>query len=173
MLQFRKWRKAPPKADNLFPNKPSTPYRAPWLAAFRSLESRSLRPHFCSSVPFFIFFIASVVFGGTAKFKQVWIVACWAYVIALLGILVKTPLILAKNSVEAGLNFGLIFSADMVGPKLNKFFNVIDIFGIWHFIIAGIGLAVLYKFSTKKGIGIAFIIWLLMTAVGGITAYLA
>jgi hypothetical protein len=119
------------------------------------------------------FFLASVIFGGTAKFKQVWVVSCWAYVIAMLGQIVKTPLILAKNNIEAGLGFGLLFTEEMVGPKLHKFFGVIDIFGIWHFIVAGIGLAVLYKFTTKKGIGIAFIIWLLLTAIGGITAYLS
>jgi hypothetical protein len=119
------------------------------------------------------FFACSVIFGGTAKFKQVWIVSCWASIIILLQSIVKTPLILAKNSIEAGLNLGLIFSADMVGTKLHSFFNVIDIFYIWHFIVVGIGLAILYKFTIKKGIGISFAIWLLMTMVGGVSAYLS
>jgi hypothetical protein len=119
------------------------------------------------------FFACSVVFGGTAKFKQVWIVACWSSIIILIQMIIKTPLILAKNSVEAGLNLGLIFNADMVGTKLHSFFNVIDIFGIWHFIVVGIGLAILYKFTIKKGIGISFAVWLLMVMVGGVSAYLS
>ena len=59
----------------------------------------------------------------------------------------------------------------MVGAKLHSFFGAFDIFGIWHFIVMGIGLAILYKFTVKKGISISFAIWLLMTLVGGITAY--
>ncbi len=117
------------------------------------------------------FFACTVILGGTAKFKQVWVVTCWAYIIMLLAGIVKTPLILAKNSVQAGLNFGLIFTENMVGTKLHSFFGAFDIFGIWHFIVMGIGLAILYKFTVKKGVGISFVIWLLMTIVGGIAAY--
>jgi hypothetical protein len=119
------------------------------------------------------FFLCSVVFGGTAKFKSVWIVCAWAYVIILLQLIVKTPLILATKSVEAGLNFGLIFGDQMVGAKLHNAISAIDLFGIWHFIIMGIGLAALYRFSTRKGIGIAFIIWLFFVIVGGTAAYLS
>jgi hypothetical protein len=119
------------------------------------------------------FFVCSVLFGGTARFKQVWVVSLWAYIIALVGMLVKTLLVIAKNSVEAGLNFGLIFSENLVGPKLHGFFGAFDIFGIWHFIVMGIGLAILYKFTIKKGIGISFFIWLLMTLVGGVSAYVS
>ncbi len=117
------------------------------------------------------FFACSVILGGTARFKLVWVVSCWAYIIMLVAGIVKTPLILAKNSVEAGLNFGLIFTENMVGAKLHKFFGAFDIFGIWHFIVMGIGLAILYKFTVKKGISISFVIWLVMTVAGGIIAY--
>jgi len=119
------------------------------------------------------FFVASVIFGGTAKFKQVWIVAVWGYVIVLLQMIIKTPLILAKNSIEAGLNFGLIFTEQMVGSKLHNAFGAVDLFGIWHFIVVGLGLAVLYKFPSKKGIGVAFIVWLLLTAIGAAVGYFA
>jgi hypothetical protein len=117
------------------------------------------------------FFICTVMLGGTVKFKQVWVVSCWAYIIMLIGMLVRTPLIVAKNNIQAGLNFGLIFTENMVGTKLHNFFGVIDLFGIWHFIVLGIGLAILYKFAIKKGIGISFVIWLLMTLVMGVMAY--
>lgn len=119
------------------------------------------------------FFLASVVFGGTAKFKDVWIVCSWSSVIMLLSQIVKTPLILATRNIEAGLNFGLIFSENLVGAKLHKMMAVIDLFGIWYFIVAGIGLAILYKFSTKKGIGISFIVWLLLTMVGIISVLIS
>ena len=119
------------------------------------------------------FFLCSVIFGGTAKFKQVWIITVWASVIYLIDMIIKTPLILAKDSIHAGLNFGLLFSEEMVGAKLHNGFGALDIFGIWHFIVMGLGLAVLYKFSTKKGIGISFIVWLVMTAVGFIAAYVS
>jgi hypothetical protein len=118
------------------------------------------------------FFVASILFGGTAKFKQVWVVACWGYVIILVQMIIKTPLIMAKRNVEAGLNFGLIFTEQMVGSKLHSAFSAVDLFGIWHFIVVGLGLAVLYKFTNRKGIGIAFIVWLLLTAVSATVAYL-
>jgi hypothetical protein len=113
------------------------------------------------------FFIGSVLFGGTAKFKQVWVVSCWAYIIEIIGLIFRTPLILIKHNMETGLNFGLIFTEGAVGPKLYKILSMIDIFGIWHFIVAGIGLAVIYKFSTTRGITISFISWLIVIAVSG------
>lgn len=113
------------------------------------------------------FFIGSIIFGGTARFKHVWIVECWAYIIELIGLIFKTPLILTKHTMEAGLNFGLIFSESLVGNKLNKLLSLVDIFGIWHLVVAGIGLAVLYKFSTGKGIAISFISWIIVIAVSG------
>jgi hypothetical protein len=119
------------------------------------------------------FFIGSVIFGGTAKFKQVWIISCWSYIIMIIDMLIKTPLILAKDNIQTGITFGLVFSEDMVGTKLHNAFNAIDLFGIWHFIVAGIGLALLYKFGTKKGIGIASIVWVLLTLVGFIAGYLS
>lgn len=116
------------------------------------------------------YFLASVLFGGVAKFKSVWVVSCWAFVITLLQLIVKTPLLLATKNIEAGLNLGLIFTESMVGSKLNKVMAVFDLFGIWFFIVFGIGLAVAYKFSTKKGIGISCIIWLVFTAIGLVRA---
>jgi len=117
------------------------------------------------------FFLCSIAFGGTAKFKNVWMICSWAYVIILVQMVVKTPLILATKSIEAGLNFGLIFSEQMVGTKLHNAISVLDLFGIWHFVVIGIGLAALYRFTTKKGIGIAFIVWLLSVIVSGTVAY--
>jgi hypothetical protein len=105
------------------------------------------------------FFVGSVVFGGTSKFKGVWIISCWSWIIALLQGIINTPLILATRTPEAGLNLGLIFSENLIGVKLHKMMAVIDLFSIWYFIVLGIGLSILYKFSTKKGIGIAFIVW--------------
>ncbi len=116
------------------------------------------------------FFLASVVFGGTARFKSVWIVSCWSFVIILLQLIVKTPLILATKTVEAGLNLGLLFSENLVGAKMHSVMGVFDLFGIWFFIVFGLGLAVAYKFSTKKGIGISFIIWLVFSIIGVIRA---
>jgi hypothetical protein len=119
------------------------------------------------------FFFGSVIFGGTAKFKQVWIVGCWSYVIMMIDMLVKTPLILIKNNIQTGINLGLIFSEEMVGAKLHNGFNAVDLFGIWHFIVAGLGLAILYKFTTGKGVMIAGIVWFLVTLVTFISGYLS
>ena len=119
------------------------------------------------------FFIGSVIFGGTAKFKQVWIVTCWSAVIMLIGMVVKTPLVLIKDNFQTGINLGLFFSEDLIGSKLHNALVNIDLFGVWHFIVAGIGLAVLYKFNNKKGISISFIVWLLLTLVAFVSGYMS
>ncbi len=108
------------------------------------------------------FFVSSIIFGGTAKFGGVWMITCWAAVISFIGVIVKAILMIIKNDFTAGINLGLILSEDIAGAKLHKAFATVDIFGIWHFIVIGIGLAILYKFTTKKGITISFIIWLLL-----------
>jgi hypothetical protein len=87
--------------------------------------------------------------------------------------LIKTPLVLLKDDFRAGINLGMLFSPDSVGTKLYNALVSVDLFGIWHFIVAGIGLAILYKFSTKKGISIAFVVWLLMTLVTFFSGYMS
>ena len=69
------------------------------------------------------FFACTVLLGGMAKFKQVWVITCWAYIIMLIAGIVKTPLILAKNSIEAGLNFGLIFYGEHGRGQAAQFFR--------------------------------------------------
>ena len=116
------------------------------------------------------FFLASVVFGGTAKFNGIWIVCVWSSAIMVLGQIIRTPLIIATKNIEAGINLGLVFSENLVGTKIHKAMSVIDLFGIWYFIAVGIGLATLYKFTAKKGIGIASIVWIVLTLIGIIIA---
>jgi len=120
-----------------------------------------------------VFFFCSVLAGGTAKFGGVWMIYVWSSVITIVDFIIKTPLMIFKNDMKAGLNLGLIFSESMVGSKMNSVLSSVDIFGIWHFIVLGIGVSVLYKFTVKKGITITFIIWLLFTIISAIVVYVS
>jgi len=117
-----------------------------------------------------IFFICSVMVGGTAKFAGVWMIYLWTLVITILDTIIKTPLMIIKNDMRAGLNLGLFFGPE---SKLGAAMSAVDIFTVWQFIVLGFGLAALYKFTVKRGMTISMVLWALYTIIFAIIGYVS
>jgi len=115
--------------------------------------------------------------GGKSTFFQVFTVVALSYYIGGNGMLmqmsegigsleliIKTPLIMAKESTQILFSPGLFM--DSTASFLGRFINQFDIFRLWSVIVLGIGFATLYKRSYATGVWTVGALWLALTALG-------
>lgn len=115
--------------------------------------------------------------GGTVKFFQIFTVVMMTYLISgngffmnmipgvgTLELMIKTPLIVIKESTDMLFSPGLIF--EDIDSYFKQFLNQLDIFRIWGMIVMGFGFARLYNKSTVTGMIAVGIPWLILVSIG-------
>ena len=114
-----------------------------------------------------IFFLVGNYFmGGETSYKKVLSIYCYiAFAIGLVGTIIKVPLILAKKSMSVQTSLAALLSEDARETFLYRLFSHFDIFTIWSMILMVIGMAVIYRFSTKKSAVLVGSLWLLWIVV--------
>ena len=126
-----------------------------------------------------LLFAGNVIMGGQAKFKPVLAVVAWSYPISLLGGILKTFLIISK---ETTLGITTSLAAFLPAPDIGtsgsmlyKILSKFDIFTIWQVVLWAIGLSVVYKVSTKKSgtvVGVEWGVWVILSvAVGSLIKF--
>ena len=115
--------------------------------------------------------------GEKVKFFQIFTVVMSTYLIAgsgffmnmipgvgTLELLVKTPLIVMRESTDMLLSPGLMF--DTIDSFFKQFLNQLDLFRVWGMAVMGFGFAKLYNKSSATGMVAVGIPWLILVAVG-------
>ena len=115
--------------------------------------------------------------GGKVKFFQMFAMVMMTYLIGGNGffmnmipgvgtieLMVKTPMIIMKESTSLVLSPGLIF--DEIDTFLKHFLNQLDIFRIWGMVVMGFGFAKLYNKPTATGIMAVGFPWLILVSIG-------
>lgn len=123
-----------------------------------------------------LLFGGNTLMGGETKFKKVFSVMAWSSLVGIVGQILKTFLILSK-----GTSRGVVTSLAILLPTpelsqktpiLYRFLSNFDLFTIWELIIWIIGLAVIYRFETKKSAMFVLSLWaiwvLISVALGGL-----
>jgi hypothetical protein len=117
--------------------------------------------------------IGNFVFGGQTSFKKIFGVTILGNLIVAIGNLVKLPLMMAKDSIYVSLGVAALFpDKDFTSLFYSFSYYMLDLFAIWSLIVTGLGLAVIYRFATGRGITISIIASLLIAfAWIGLTAF--
>jgi len=116
-----------------------------------------------------IFLVFSNILGGESTFKKVLSISSWALLIEVAEIIVKTPVMFLKHSSQVITSLALFFSFLSHKSFTFRLLNKFDFFTIWELALIGIGLSTVSKFSTKKGEGIVFslwVIWIIISVTG-------
>ncbi|NOX38007.1 MAG: YIP1 family protein [Calditrichaeota bacterium] len=104
--------------------------------------------------------IGNFILGGTAKFKQMFSVYLYAYlIVALLGSAIKVPLILYQKTIHVQTSLALLLPASQNKTFLYNLLANFDVFTLWFLFVFGIGFATLYRFSQTKGMVAVFSTW--------------
>ncbi len=115
--------------------------------------------------------------GGKIKFFQMFTMVMMTYMIGgngffmnmipgvgTLELMVKTPMIVMKESTNLVLSPALMF--DQVESFFQYFLNQLDIFRIWGMVVMGFGFARLYNKPTATGIMAVGFPWLILVSIG-------
>jgi len=115
--------------------------------------------------------------GGKVKFLQIFSMVMMTYLIGgngffmnmipgvgFLELLIKTPLIVIKESTDMVFSPGLMF--ENVDSFLKQFLNQLDVFRIWGMVLMGFGFSRLYNKPTATGMIAVGIPWLIMVSLG-------
>jgi len=116
-----------------------------------------------------LLFSGNTIMGGEAKFKKVFSVVAWSSLVGLLGGIVKTLLILSKGTTHGVVSsLAILLPTPPLGqsaPVLYRLLSKFDLFTIWELILWIIGLAIVYRFTTKKSATLVLSLWVLWIVV--------
>lgn len=105
--------------------------------------------------------IARYVLEGKGQYGQMLAVWGYASLVGIIGVLVRTPLMLAKDTVGVHTGLGVFVPDEMAKTFLGRLLAGVDLFGFWQFCLVGIGLATLTGVSTRRGLVPVLLLWVL------------
>ena len=122
-----------------------------------------------------LLFGGNTIMGGEAKFKNVFSVVAWSSLVGALGAVIKTLLILSKGTSQGvSTSLAVLLPTPEWGQSsvLHRLLSKFDLFTIWELILWIVGLAVVYRFTTKKLATLVLSLWALWivisVALGGV-----
>jgi hypothetical protein len=118
-----------------------------------------------------IFLVGSILFGGTAKYIKVMSLYAWIMPIWILGAIIVTPLMIAKQTFIVSLSPAMLIPYDP-SSSLFYFLRNFSIFNIWAIIVLGIGFSVIYGISRTKGIIAIIAVWAIWIVINSFIPYL-
>jgi len=113
-----------------------------------------------------VYFFCNIILGGESSYKKVLSVVTFTSFVPILGAILKTPLILAKNSADIQTSLALLMPEGDFTKIRYLLLSFMDIFAIWQIILIASGMTVLYKFSKGKAFTATIISWLIVVLLG-------
>jgi hypothetical protein len=111
-----------------------------------------------------LLFCGNTIMGGDGKFKKVFSVVAWSSLIGLVGNILRTLLTVSKGTSQGvSTSLAVMLPTPAWGQKtfLYRVLERFDLFAIWELIIWIIGLAVIYRFTTKKSATLIIGLWVI------------
>lgn len=122
--------------------------------------------------PITVFFMALIallvgntLMGGSAKYGQLLNITAWSFMISILELIVKIPLMLSKWTLEVYTGLGVLGIGES-GSFINSLLAGIDIFAIWRVILIAIGMGIIYNKKTQPYAVSMLIAWFILKLIG-------
>ncbi|MFQ6604469.1 MAG: hypothetical protein ACE5D8_02840 [Fidelibacterota bacterium] len=112
---------------------------------------------------FIVMMIGNFIFGGREKFATILNMTALVYMVCILELLVKIPLMLNQWSIDIHTGLGILGLGEP-GSFLYYFMNGMDFFAAWRIVLLGLGAGYLYQKKPGGFIVALFIYWILQNA---------
>ena len=93
-------------------------------------------------------FVSNVLLGGAAKFTHTLSVTAYSWLVVVVGLLIKAPIMLKRETVDVHFSPAAFLTDNE--SFIYNLFKQFDLFSIWSFFIVSIGLAVVTQKSTRN-----------------------
>ncbi len=112
-----------------------------------------------------LLFLANVVLGGGATYKQ--LTAGYAHVqlIGILKLLIWVPLVRARHTVEIQTSLAALLSPDKSKTFLYHLLSRFDVFGLWSLALMVITVAVMGRMATRKAATGTIALWVVWSVI--------
>lgn len=108
--------------------------------------------------------VGNFILGGEAKYVDMLVLSGYVYLINILELLIKVPLMLNKWDMDVHTGLGLLNIGEF-GDFSYHFLAGLDIFALWRVILFGIGMGIIYKKSTRPYLIAMSVVWLVLVAI--------
>ena len=102
--------------------------------------------------------------GQSIKYSEVFPCVSYAYLVNVLEVFIKIPLMLNQWSIEVYTGLGLLNIGEK-GTFINNLFASMDLFSVWRIVIIGVGLGIFLSKPAKPFIIGIFIYWLFQISI--------
>lgn|SRR5574341_354979 len=110
-----------------------------------------------------LFFVCNVILGGQGKFVTMLSIFIYSSLVGIPEMIIKTPLVMAKNSVEqVHTDLALFLPADLSDKFYYQFLAGFNFFTFWQVLLIATGISILYQFTFKKSFSTVMILWILL-----------
>lgn len=115
-------------------------------------------------------FISNIVLGAQASYAQMLGVNVYRYFITTIGLLIKLPIMLSKQTMNVHFSLATFLPDDQKTTFLYKMLMQVELFNIWAIVVLSIGIAVVSKLDTKKvwpWVVLVYVVWYVAQAALG------
>jgi hypothetical protein len=109
--------------------------------------------------------VANQILDGQAEYRQM--LAVWAYssLVGVVALLVRFPLMLAKQTAVVHTGLGILLSEEMLKTFLGRVVAGVDLFTLWQACLVAVGLGVLAGTSTRRAMVPVLLLWVILVLV--------
>lgn len=116
-----------------------------------------------AALAFYVF--GNFIYGGIAKYKEVFAMYAWGGLIGIIETAVKLPLMLQRGTLEVYTSPAVLMDADKSNTVLFQILNAFDIFTIWKLVVWSVGFSVVYQFSKGKSYTATITLYILYSVI--------
>lgn len=130
--------------------------------AFASL----IVPIFSITVSSLIFLLAAKIVKSSVKFKELFSMNTFIYVIGIFGGILNGIIFLLAGGAENAADYTSLNSLVNAKGPLGSLLGELDIFNIWMLILSAVGLHIVGRFSKKSAWSVIIILFILTAGIG-------
>ena len=114
-------------------------------------------------ISLFLWLAFSVILGGKGSFKDMFSIFTYSCLVGIPAMIVQTPLILAKNSIEkVHTDLAIFLPVDLSDKFYYQFLAGFDFFTFWQVLLIATGVSIIYQLTFKKSLTTVMILWTLL-----------
>ena len=113
-----------------------------------------------------VFLLANnLILGGSARYAQALGAAVYSCLLWIPSWIVKVPLMLAQRTIQISMGPAALLPPETEGSMMWAALSRIDIFGIWHIIVACVALSCIGGYSAKKASAAVIPLWVVYSVI--------
>jgi hypothetical protein len=108
--------------------------------------------------------VARVGLGASVGYAQMLAVDAYASLVSVVAMVVKTPLVLAKDDYRVYTGLGLLLSEEQLHTFFGRFVAGFDLFWLWQLWVVAVGVATLAGTDIRRALVPLVVLWFLWLA---------